>query len=26
MLPWAIALVVDFIISFSYTLAPRRRS
>jgi hypothetical protein len=25
MLPWAIALVVDFIISFSYTLAPRRR-
>jgi hypothetical protein len=26
MAPWAIVLVVDFIISFSYTLAPRRRS
>jgi hypothetical protein len=24
MVPWTIALVVDFIISFSYTLAPRK--
>ncbi|GAA5179607.1 hypothetical protein GCM10023322_10090 [Rugosimonospora acidiphila] len=24
MAPWAIALVIDFVISFSYTLAPRK--
>jgi hypothetical protein len=25
MAPWGIGVVVDFVISFSYTLAPRRR-
>jgi hypothetical protein len=24
MAPWTVALVVDFLISFSYTLAPRK--